>query len=152
LESSALLSSLMVRPTFGFLSWMNVLMSVLWNLLAAATSNPDDPLIPRYIGRQMEHQSHRCKTCQVPGRIRDHGLHRSFPTRHGSNGHYFVDPLTEEHHNLVSKVSKLHSNLITMAAPQTWPHQLLKDSTCDALWCPHHIHHLKLSWTDGNSC
>jgi len=52
-----------------------------------------EPPEPRWKRRKIKQSHQKWKKRQyrmVPGSIRDHGLHRSYPRKHRSNGHYFT--------------------------------------------------------------
>jgi hypothetical protein len=68
----------------------------------------------RRIARFKKNRRRRCHF--RPGSIRDHGLHRQYPRKHRSNGHYYTQAPTVDDQALHTRIQRLHSLVLRLSA------------------------------------
>jgi hypothetical protein len=87
--------------------WASAFGFFFWSLPALIETRTDYPRSRR----NRKNQRHRPR----PGSIRDHGLHRCYPRRHRSNGHYFLKAPTMQDQALHTRLTRLQSLVLRLA-------------------------------------
>jgi hypothetical protein len=92
------------------LAWLLVLGSLSWSLYWSPIISDQ----PRHPNHRPRHR--KKKHAFRPGSIRDHGLHKNYPRKHRSNGHYHVHAPSQPDHALYQRVARLQSLVYQLAA------------------------------------